>query len=135
MLFVILVKGVNGNIPSGHLKKKKKCRSVDVNRRSCYGMRRIGNGNVGLKRFLMLMNHPPPMHEKNYRKIGYKFYDGVKDVAEGIMKEACDEVRSLSTGYTEEDDSIIMDTGVTLDGAWQKRGFTSYNGRCHGTIY
>ena len=39
----------------------------------------------------------------------------MKDVAEGIMKEACDEVRSLSTGYTEQDDSIIMDTGVTID--------------------
>ena len=52
----------------------------------------------------------------------------MKDVAEGIMKEACDEVRDLSTGYTQEDDSIIMDTGVTLDGTWQKRGFTSYNG-------
>ena len=75
----------------------------------------------------MLMNHPPPMHGKNYQKIGYKFYDGVKDVAEGIMKEACDEVRSLSTGYNEEDDSIILDTGVT-GGTWQKREFTSYNG-------
>ena len=32
------------------------------------------------------------------------------------MKEACDEVRSLSTGYTKEDGSIIIDTGVTLDG-------------------
>ena len=76
-------------------------------------MRRIGNES-------------PSSH---YRKIGYKFYDGVKDVAQGIMKEACDEVRSLSTGsYTEEDNSIIMDTGVTLDGMWQKRGLTSYNG-------
>ena len=95
-------------------KKKKKCRSFDVNRRSFYAMRRIGNGHVGQKRFLMLMNHPLPMNEKNYRKIGYKFYNGVKDVAEGIMKEACDEVRSLCSGYTEEDASIIMDTGVTL---------------------
>ena len=82
-------------------------------------MRRIGNGHVGLKRFLMLMNHPPPMNENNYRKIGYKVY-GVKYVAEGIMKEVCDEVRSLSAGYTEEDASIIMGTGVTLDGTWQK---------------
>ena len=118
---------VNGNIPSGHLEKKKKCRSFDVNRRSFYAMRRIGNGHVGLKRFLMLMNHPPPMHEKNYRNIGYTFYDGVKEVAESVMKEACDQVRSLSTGYNAED-NVIMDTGVTLDGTWQKRGFTSYNG-------
>ena len=56
-------------------KKKKKCRSFDVNRRSSDAMRRIGNGHVVLKRFLKLMNHPPPMHEKNYRKIGFKIYD------------------------------------------------------------
>ena len=37
----------------------------------------------------------------------------MKDVAEGIVKEACDEVRSLSTGYNEEDNSNIMNTGVT----------------------
>ena len=80
-------------------KNKKKCRSFDVIKRSFYAMRRIGNGHVGLKRFLMLMNHPPP-HEKHYRKIWYKFYDGVKDVAEGIMKEACDEVRSLRWLHT-----------------------------------
>ena len=43
------------------------------------------------------------------------------------MKEACDEVRSKSTGYNAED-NVILDTGVTLDGTWQKRGFTSYNG-------
>ena len=36
----------------------------------------------------MAMSHPPPMHDKNYRKFGYKFYDGVKDVAEVIVKEA-----------------------------------------------
>ena len=82
-------------------------------------MRRIDNGHAGPKRFLMLMNHPPLMHEKELPR------NWVKDVAEGIMKEACDEVRSLSTGYTEEDDSIIMESGVTLDGTWQKRGFTS----------
>ena len=31
-------------------------------------MRRIGNGYAEMKRFLMLMNHPPaPMTETNYR--------------------------------------------------------------------
>ena len=48
----------------------------------------------------------------------------MKDVAEGITKEACDEVRSLSTGYTEDDDSIIMDTGVTLDSIIMDTGVT-----------
>ena len=35
-------------------------------------MRRISNGIQGLKRFLMLIDHPPPMLERNYRKIGVK---------------------------------------------------------------
>ena len=115
MLFVILVKSVNGNIPSGHLKKRnvKVLMSIDGRFMQCVEL------VMGLERFLMLMNHPPPMHERSYRKIGYKFYDGVKDV---------DEVCSQSTGYTEEDDNIIMGTGVSLDGTWQKRGFISYNG-------
>ena len=57
-------------------KKKKKVRSYDVNRRAYYAMRRIGNGYEGLKRFLMLMNHPPPMTEKNYRKIAFHLTSG-----------------------------------------------------------
>ena len=46
-------------------KKKAKTRHFDVNRRVFYAMRRIGNGLQGLKRFLMLMNHPPPMLERS----------------------------------------------------------------------
>ena len=44
--------------------------------------------------FLMLMNHPPPMTEKNYRKIGYTYHDAVKQVADEIMIEAVNELRS-----------------------------------------
>ena len=32
--------------------------SFDINRRTYYSMRRIGNGYEGLKRFLILMNNP-----------------------------------------------------------------------------
>ena len=58
-----------GLIVSGTSKKKKKVRSFGINRRVYYSMRRIGNGYEGMKRFLVLMNHPSPMTEKNYRKI------------------------------------------------------------------
>ena len=84
-------------------------------------MRRIGNGYEGLKRFLVLMNHPPPMTEKNYRKIAYAFNKGVKEVAGTVMQNACIEIRRNSPNE-------IIDTAVSLDGTWQKRGFTSYNG-------
>ena len=71
MQFVILVKiSVNGNTHFEH-----------------FAMRRIENGHQGLKRFLILMNHPPPMTEKNY-----SFHKQVKGVAEEILKDACNEV-------------------------------------------
>ena len=57
-------------------KKKANAGHFDVNRRIFYSMRRIGNGLQDLKRFLMLMDHPPPMLERNYRKIGVKFNEG-----------------------------------------------------------
>ena len=82
-------------------------------------MRRIGNGLQGLKRFLMLTNHPPPMLERSYRKVGVKFNEGVKSVTEDIMQDACQEIRGSSD---------FVDTGVSVDGTWQKRGFSSYNG-------
>ena len=74
-------------------KKKKNVRSFDINRRVYYSMRRIGNGYEGLKRFLVLMNHPPLMTEKNYRKILSAFNKGVKEVAEIVMQDACNEIR------------------------------------------
>ena len=36
------------------------------------------------------------------------------------MNEACDEIRGPSIG--------IVNTGISNDGTWQKRGFTSLNG-------
>ena len=61
-----------------------------------YSMRRIGNGCEGLKRFLRLMNHPPPVTEKNHRKKSYAFNKGVKEVAETVMQDACNEIRRAS---------------------------------------
>ena len=70
----------------------------------------------------MLMDHPLPMTEKNYRTISNIFNQKIKVVAEKLMHEACEEIRGLSL------DSEFVDTGVTVDGTWQKRGFTSMNG-------
>ena len=74
MQFAILLhKDVNGNIPCGHLKRKKTCRSFDANRRSVYAIYRIGSGHQGLERFLILMIHPPPVHEKITEELGINY--------------------------------------------------------------
>ena len=62
-----------------------------------YSMRRIGNAYEGLKLFLIFMNHPSPVTEKNYRKKSYAFNKGVKEVAETAMQDACNEIRRDSS--------------------------------------
>ena len=105
-------------------KKKKKKRNFDINTRVCYSMRRIGKGHQGLKKFLYLMNHPPPMTEKNYRKMSYKLHAAIKCVATDVMKEACMEIIASDSNNTDG----IHETAVSVDGTWQRRGFSSLNG-------
>ena len=54
----------------------------------------------------MLMDHPPPMTEKNYRTISNICNQKIKVVAEKLMHEACEEIRGLSL------DSEFVDTGI-----------------------
>ena len=98
---------------------KTDCRSFDVNKRICYSMRRCGKGHAGLKQFLTPMNLPPPLTSANYNKIARKLHKAVKEVAVQSMQGAAEEVCG---------NNDITDVGVSLDGTWQKRGFTSLNG-------
>ena len=104
--------------------KPKKVRSFDINKRVIYAMRRIGNGYRGLKLFASLMDMPPPMSNSSYDKLVKKIHKAVKDVAFNIMKEAADEVR-INANCTEGE---VVDAGISNDGTWQKRGFSSLNG-------
>ena len=63
------------------------------------------------------------MTEKNYRKTSSVFNKSVKHVAKMVMHEAAEEIHSSNSFEND-----IVDTAVSVDGTWQKRGFTSYNG-------
>ena len=52
-------------------------------------MRRLGKGYQGSRKFLTLMNHPPPMTERNFRKLSNKFNNARKNVAKHSMQKAC----------------------------------------------
>ena len=100
---------------------KKTRQSYQINRRSFYAVRRIGGGYEQLKRFCYLMNLPPPLSENAYRKTNKTFNTKIKNVSEKIMSEAVDEVRTNSQDQ-------VSNVGISVDGTWQKRGFTSING-------
>ena len=49
-----------------------------------------------------------------------------KEVAEGTMNDAVQDLRNKNLENNTDD--IILDTGVSCDGTWQRRGFSSNNG-------
>ena len=100
--------------------------SFDVNKRLVYTMRSLGQGYSGIKTFTSLMNMPQPMTENNYEKVINIMSTVVKSVAEETMQDACQEIKDKDN--PENDNNTIVDTAVSVDGSWQKRGHSSNNG-------
>ena len=94
--------------------------TFEVNRRVVYGMRSIGNGYAGAKKFCAVMNIPTLPTKNNYGKINRSLHTAVYEVANESMKQAGEEIRRKEKSLTE--------CGVSVDGCWQKRGFVSLNG-------
>ena len=86
----------------------------EVNTRIVYALRTCGLGHAGLEKSCMIMII------MNFNAISNKFRDFVKFIADLSMKNAADESQRGS--------SQIVDIGVTIDGRWQLRGYTSMNG-------
>ena len=82
----------------------------DINLRAVYSMRRCGNGYANLTRFLMLMNHPPPMSEKSYRKLNNKVNNSVKIVASNSMNAAAEDIKAREATSADEHLHNYIDT-------------------------
>ena len=106
-------------------KKKVGMKSFEANLRMVYAMRSNGIGFSGLEIFCSVMNLPKPMTRCNYDKLSNLLRDAVKSVAETNMKNADQTIRAK---INVNDDDIQVDTGVSVGGSWQRRGFASLNG-------
>ena len=99
----------------------------DINIRSVIAMREVGRGHTALKTLCGLMNIPAPMTQKTFletqRNVSLKYIKS----AEANMKSAADEVRKMDGGPEVAADEIV-NTTISTDGTWQKRGFSSRNG-------
>ena len=95
-------------------------RSFENNQRLIYAMRSIGVGLSSFETFLPLMNLPPPMNQNAYNKQQKTILAAVKSVAEQTMKDAANELKTSN-----ED---VSNTSVSVDGSWQRRGYSSLNG-------
>ena len=63
---------------------------------------------------------PKPMTSNNYDKIVNKLIVATNHIAKTTMQDTCGQLRGDSTG--------TMDTSVSCDGSWQRRGCSSLNG-------
>ena len=95
----------------------------DINTRTIYTMRTLGIGYSGIQKFTTLMNMPKPMTSKNYDKLVLKIANITEEVAQETMADAVAELRQNC-----QNEGEILDIGVSCDGTWQRRGFSSLNG-------
>ena len=87
-------------------------------------MRTLGHGYAGIQKFATLTNMPNPMTEKNYNRTSKKKTGDLQEVAKDTMKHATEELHEKA----KSDGKEAIDVGVSCDGSWQKRGFSSFNG-------
>ena len=91
----------------------------DINIRAVYACRQVGMGHENLKKLCCYLNMPAPMLPPNYKNISDKLKDSAKQVAERSMSAAASKLRAGAPS---------ADVGVSVDGTWQRKGFTSMNG-------
>ena len=88
-------------------------------------MRTIGQGYSSLEKFTASMNMPRPMTQSNFNAAVNKMTKVVVDIAESTIADAAKQLRTTAGMNNDEG---ILDVGVSCDGTWQRRGYSSLNG-------
>ena len=97
-------------------------RPFEINVRAVMAFREIGKGHEAMKTFNSVMNMCPPISTRTYNK---KIHDIYQDAANDCMKAAANDVRHTIDANAGDND--IIDTDISIDGSWQKRGHSSLN--------
>ena len=101
-------------------KQRGKGRNMyEINIRSVYGFRQNGSGYDHLKKLWCILDMPEPMRANNYSNISNSLQESAKLVAENSMASATAELRGTNE---------TADVGVSVDGTWQMKGYSSLNG-------
>ena len=109
--------------------------SYEINRRSVYAAASLGLGHKGLSQFCAFMNMPPPIHHDSYQMHLKQISQASVDLAAENMKSAVKCVKTklkdggdVSDDENDCDDETCVDIGVSCDGSWHRRGFSSLVG-------
>ena len=92
----------------------------DINARAVVAFREIGKGHSAIDTLFGLMNFIPVMHKDSFSAMNKDVAVSYSKVARSSMLEAANELHS--------DDENLCNIGISCDGTWQKRGFSSLLG-------
>ncbi|XP_020605329.1 uncharacterized protein LOC110044146 [Orbicella faveolata] len=90
-------------------------------------MRTLGKGYAGARKFCTVMNIPPPPTEKAFLSNSCVIGCHIKVIVKETMKKAGEEVFSLKK-QNNSSGAEPVNCGVSCDGTWQKRGYSSCSG-------
>ncbi|GFY23249.1 uncharacterized protein TNCV_3764871 [Trichonephila clavipes] len=102
---------------------KKVVNAPVINTRLVYGMRQIGKGFAGAFKLCSTLNLPR-LTKTAYKNQEAKLLKVVQEVAEESMIKAATEIVEKQQNIS----SDIIKCGISVDGTWQRRGYTSMNG-------
>ncbi|XP_046862956.1 uncharacterized protein LOC124456591 [Xenia sp. Carnegie-2017] len=101
----------------------KNSKAFEANRRSVLAMRNIGVGDQGLVKFCGVMNMLSPMNANSYNDHVMAIHGAAEVVAKNSMKHAAEELNQF---YKPKDG--LYDVGISVDGTWRRRGYSSSYG-------
>ena len=99
-----------------------------------YAAASLGLGHKGLSQFCGFLNMPPPVHHDSYQIHLKQISEASITHAEENMKSAVSHLKSTLkdggdvTDDDDNDDEACTDVGVSCDGSWHRRGFSSLVG-------
>ncbi|GFU56638.1 uncharacterized protein TNCV_3930351 [Trichonephila clavipes] len=107
---------------SGFSSSKKTLNCPEVNTRFVYGMRQIGKGfSAGFK--LCGTLNLPRLSKTAYTNHENKLMSVISEISELSMQKAAYELLVLYPTKNK-----IVECGISVDGTWQRRGYSSMNG-------
>ena len=93
-------------------------KGYEINTAAVVTFREIGHGYQALETFCGMMNMPPPMNKNSFYRTSSNVHTVYLHTSRQSMKKAADEIRGSK-------ENVIVDTRVSIDGSWQKRGYNS----------
>ena len=100
-------------------------KSFEINTRMVLAFREIGRGQSGMETFARCMNMANCLSQSLYDSRNKSLHRSYSEVAQFSQKKAAIETREK---LGEADPTKMVDCQVSVDGTWQRRGYSSLNG-------